>query len=253
VRKIAVALTKGGVGKTTTAVNLAAGLARHVQRVLIIDVDMQGQVSRSLGLQPAAGLGELALGEASKDQTILPARENLWLLAGGRSLAGLKMLITRKEFAGEQTLADALAQIEGEYDYVLLDTSPGWDALTINALFYANEVLAPVSLEVLTLQGLLDFSHNLAAIQRFRPSLELRYILPTFYDRRVRKTLEIQEQLATHYGPQLCSPVRYNVRLSEAPGYGQTIYEYAPRSPGAEDYLNLTERIIQDGRTQANA
>jgi chromosome partitioning protein len=253
VRKIAVALAKGGVGKTTTAVNLAAGLARHGQRVLIIDVDMQGQVSRSLGLQPTAGLGELALGEASKDQAVLPARENLWLLAGGRSLASLKMLIMRKEFAGEQTLADALAQVDGEYDYIILDTPPGWDTLTINALFYANEVLAPVSLEVLTLQGLLDFGHNLAAIQRFHSSLELRYVLPTFYDRRVRKTLEIQEQLALHYAPQLCSPVRYNVRLSEAPGYGQTIYEFAPRSPGAEDYLNLTERIIQDGRTQTNA
>ena len=251
-RKIAVALAKGGVGKTTTAVNLAAGLARHAQRVLIIDADTQGQVSRSLGVNPAAGLGELALDEADKDQAILPARENLWLLAGGRSLAGLKMLINRKEFAGEQTLAEALAQVEGAYDYVILDTPPGWDTLTINALFYADEVLAPVSLEVLTLQGLLDFNQNLAAIQRFHPSLALRYVLPTFYDRRVRKSLEIQELLRAHYGQQLCLPVRYNVRLSEAPGYGQTIYEYAPRSPGAEDYWNLTERIMQDGRTQAN-
>ena len=90
------------------------------------------------------------------------------------------------------------------------------------------------------------------AIQRFHPSLQLRYVLPTFYDRRVRKSLEIQELLAAHYGQQICSPVRYNVRLSEAPGYGQTIYEYAPRSPGAEDYWNLTERIMQDGRTQTN-
>ena len=251
-RKIAVALAKGGVGKTTTAVNLAAGLARHGQRVLVIDADTQGQVSRSLGVNPVAGLGELALGEADKDPAIVPARENLWLLAGGRSLAGLKMLINRKEYAGEQTLAEALAPVDGAYDFVILDTPPGWDTLTINALFYADEVLAPVSLEVLTLQGLLDFSQNLAAIQRFHPSLALRYVLPTFYDRRVRKSLEIQELLAAHYGQQLCSPVRYNVRLSEAPGYGQTIYEYAPRSPGAEDYWNLTERIMQDGRTQAN-
>ena len=87
----------------------------------------------------------------------------------------------------------------GEYDYVILDTPPGWDTLTINALFYADEVLAPVSLEVLTLQGLLDFSQNLSAIQRFHPSLELRYVLPTFFDRRVRKSLEIQELLKAHY------------------------------------------------------
>jgi chromosome partitioning protein len=253
VRKIAVALAKGGVGKTTTAVSLAAGLARQGQRVLIVDVDTQGQVSRSLGLKPTVGLGELALGEASQEQAILPARENLWLLGGGRSLAGLKMLINRKEYAGEQTLAEALAPLDGKYDYAILDTPPGWDTLTINALFYADEVLAPVSLEVLTLQGLLDFSQNLSAIQRFHPSLELRYVLPTFFDRRVRKSLEIQELLQAHYAAQLCEPVRYNVRLSEAPGYGQTIYEYAPRSPGAEDYGKLTERIMHDGRTQANS
>jgi chromosome partitioning protein len=220
--------------------------------VLIIDADTQGQVSRSLGLRPSAGLGELALGEASAEGAIAPARENLWLLAGGRSLAGLKMLINRKEFSGEQTLAEALTAVEGAYDYVVLDTPPGWDTLTINVLFYADEVLAPVSLEVLTLQGLLDFNQNLAAIQRFHSGLHLRYVLPTFYDRRVRKSLEIQELLRAHFTSQLCPPVRYNVRLSEAPGYGQTIYEYAPRSPGAEDYWNLTERIMQDGRTQAN-
>jgi len=251
-KKIAVALSKGGVGKTTTAVNLAAGLARAGKSVLLVDVDTQGQVAKSLGSDAQLGLAEMAAGEASPEQVCTQVRENLWLLAGGRSLAGLKMQINRKEFAGEQTLAEALAPVEGAYDFVILDTPPGWDTLTINALFYADEVLAPVSLEVLTLQGLLDFSQNLAAIQRFHPGLALRYVLPTFYDRRVRKSLEIQELLKAHYEPQLCSPVRYNVRLSEAPGYGQTIYEYAPRSPGAEDYWNLTERIMQDGRTQAN-
>lgn len=245
-RKIAVALSKGGVGKTTSAVSLAAGLAKGGSSVLLIDLDTQGQAGSSLGLQPEQGLTELVSGQASKEESIVEARERLWLLAGGRALAGLKRLIARKDFGGEQTLIEALAPLEGLYDYVILDTAPSWDVLNINALFYAREILAPVSLEVLTLQGLLEFGKSLDGIQKYHPDLELKYILPTFLDRRVRKSEEILEQLQQHYGRRVCPPIRYNVRLSEAPGYGQTIYEYAPDSPGAEDYQQLVERIAKD-------
>lgn len=247
-RKIAIALSKGGVGKTTTAVNLAAGLALAGSRVLLIDVDTQGQAAKALGLAPPAGLAELTAGEVGVEAAITPARENLDLVAGGRGLASLKRLITRKDFGGEQTLAEALAPLDGRYDFTVLDTAPGWDALSINALFYAQEVLSPVSLEVMTLQSLQDFIQSLAAIQRYRPELALRYVLPTFLDRRVRKSDEILAQLAGHYGTRLCDPIRYNVRLSEAPGYGQTIFEYASHSAGADDYRRLTERIMSDGR-----
>jgi chromosome partitioning protein len=251
-RKIAVALTKGGVGKTTTAVNLAAGLALAGQRVLLIDVDTQGQAGRMLGCAPTIGLTELVAGTATPDQAIIPARDRLWLLGGGKSLAGLKMLITRKEFGAERTLSEALAPLDDHYDIVILDSAPGWDALTVNVLFYASEVLSPVSLEVMTLQGLSDFAQSLASIQRYHSELQLRYVVPTFYDRRVKKSEEIFTQLQAYYPTQLCSPIRYNVRLSEAPGYGQTIYEYAAGSIGAQDYTALTERIKQDDGTQGN-
>jgi len=243
-RKIAIALSKGGVGKTTTAVNLAAGLARAGKTVLLLDVDTQGQAAKALGVASAAGLAEVISGEADFDAACAAARPNLWLLAGGRSLASLKRLITRKDFGGEQTLAEALQAVDGRFDYVLVDTAPGWDALTINVLFYADDVLSPVSLEIMTLQGLTEFAHSMAAIQKYRPALQLKYILPTFYDRRVRKSGEILAQLQAYYGERVCDPIRYNVRLSEAPGYGQAIFEYSPSSIGAQDYQVLTERIM---------
>lgn len=245
-RRIAVALSKGGVGKTTTAVNLAAGLARQGRRVLLVDVDTQGQASRSLGCGPGAGLAEVINGDLEPEAALAEARNNLWVLAGGHSLAGLKRLITRKDFGGESTLSEALALFDSRFDYVLIDTAPGWDALTINVLFYAETVLSPVSLEIMTLQGLLEFNHSLASIQKYRPELQLKYILPTFYDRRVKKSDEILAQLQMHFGERVCAPVRYNVRLSEAPGHGQTVFEYAPNSIGAQDYMTLTERMIAD-------
>ena len=247
-RKLAVSLSKGGVGKTTTAVSLSAGLASTGSRVLLVDCDTQGQASSMLGVQSAVGLAELVAGDYKPEDAIVLARENLWLLTGGRALAGLKRLIDRKDFGGEQTLREVLEILEDRYDYVILDTAPGWDAMTVNVLFYAEEVLAPVSLEVLTLRGLLDFIQSLESIQRYHSSLTLRYVLPTFLDRRVKKSEEILEQLKTHFNQQLCTPIRYNVRLSEAPGYGQTIFEYAAGSTGAEDYKQLVERITHDGK-----
>ena len=245
-RRIAVALSKGGVGKTTTAVNLAAGLARQGRSVLLVDMDTQGQAAKMLGVQPAAGLADVLTNDTPLDGALVEARPKLWLLGGGRALAGLKRVIDRKEYGGERTVDEALAPLDGCYDYAIVDTAPGWDVLTVNALFYAQEVIAPVALEVMALQGLVEFTHSLTAIQRYHDRLSLTYVLPTFLDRRVRKSEEILRQLQAHYGGQVCSPIRYNVRLSEAPGHGQTVYEYAPGSPGAEDYQALTGRIVQD-------
>ncbi len=245
-RRIAVALSKGGVGKTTTAVNLAAGLATAGRRVLIVDLDTQDQVAKTLGIRHDAGVADLVAGDAPPEDVIIQARENLAMLGGGTSLAGLKRLIARKDFGGERTVSEALTPLNDRFDYVVIDTAPGWDALTINALFYADEVLAPVALEVLALQGLLEFTRSVQTIQQYHNDLSLRYVVPTFMDRRVKKSDEILVQLQQYFGESVCDPIRYNVRLSEAPGYGQSIYEYARRSPGAEDYRALTERILAD-------
>jgi len=245
-RRMAVALSKGGVGKTTTAVNLAAGLVRQGRSVLLVDMDTQGQAAKMLGVQPAGSLADVLNGEMPLELALVEARPKLWLLGGGRALAGLKRVIDRKEYGGERTVSEALAPLDGCYDYAIVDTAPGWDVLTVNALFYAQEVIAPVALEVMALQGLVEFKQSLAAIGRYHDGLALAYVLPTFLDRRVRKSEEILHQLQAHYGQEVCSPIRYNVRLSEAPGHGQTVFEYAPGSPGAEDYQTLTRRIMED-------
>ena len=242
-RIIGVSLSKGGVGKTTTSVNLAAGLALAGHKVLLIDTDTQGQSSFSLGVKPNGGLTELVTEELTPQECIAPVRERLDILAGGKSLAGLKRIIDRKDFGGEMTLAEAILPLANNYDYIIVDTSPGWDPLTVNVLFLVRELLAPVSLEVMSLQGLVEFLKSLAAIQKYRKGLELKYILPTFRDKRVRKSDGILEKLHEVYGAKVCTPIRYNVRLSEAPAVGQSIYEFAPGSPGAIDYRDLVRKI----------
>lgn len=245
-RKIAISLSKGGVSKSTSSVAIAHGLARAGKRTLLIDTDDQGQDSFLLGVKPPKGLAEVLNDEIPVQEAIFQARPNLWILSGGKSLAGTKRFIGRKDYGAEQTLSEALAPLDGMFDYVIIDTSPSWDSLTINSLFYANEVLTPVSLEVLTLNSLVEFVKSLESVKRFNKQLSHCYVLPTFLDGRVKKSTEILSQLKKHFPAQLCDPIKYNVRISECAGFGQTIFEYAPNSPGAKDYQKIVQRILND-------
>jgi cellulose biosynthesis protein BcsQ len=246
-RRIGVMLSKGGVGKTTTAVNLAAALAGLGKRTLLIDADTQGQCAYALGVTPGKGLAEYVDGSVSAEDALTPVRDNLWLLAGGKGLAGLKRLISRKDFGGERTLDDALSGLDDRFDIIVVDSAPGWDALTVNVLFYVRELLVPVALEAMSLQGFSEFLRSFAAVSRYRPQLALRYVVPTFLDKRVRGPGALAEELAALYPDRICPPVRYNAKLSEAPAEGRTIFEFAPRSPGAKDYQTLAERVAADG------
>ena len=178
---------------------------------------------------------------------MIEARPDLWLLTGGRGLSLLRQQIERRVVPGERVLADALRRVEGQFDFVVLDTSPGWDALTTAAMFYADDILAPVRLEPLTLSSLMGFLQNVRKVQRFHEHLQLRHVLPTFLDRRVKQSEEMLVQVRAYFGAAVCWPIRYNVSLSEAAGLGMTIFEYAPRSAGARDYELLTERVVAEG------
>jgi len=251
-RKIAVALSKGGVGKTTTAVHLAHGLAIAGHKTLLIDTDTQGQTSTLFGVRPSVGLSDVLNNAISLEDAVMEARQNLWLLAGGSKLAGISRMLSQEQFGGEQMLSKAMRPLEEKYDYIILDTSPGWDPLVINVLFYVDEIISPVALEVLALQGLLEFAKRVEQIQSFRvsislPPLNFRYILPTFFDRRTAISQEVLDKLHEIYQDRVLFPIRYSVRLVELAGFGQTVFEYAPKTSGAEDYLQLSKRILEDG------
>lgn len=244
-RKICVALSKGGVSKSVSACTISHSLAMAGKRVLLIDTDDQGQDAFLLGVKPPLCLADVLGDGVNVEDALYEAREGLFLLAGGRSLAGIKRAIGKKDFGAELTLSQSLEKVEGKFDFVVVDTSPSWDSLTINSLFYCKEVFTPVSLEILTLNSLLEFSSRLKGVQAFHKDLSHAYLVPTFYDARVRKSSEIMEQLKKHYPEQICDPVRYCVKISESAGFGQTIFEFAPKSSGAKDYQKIVQRILR--------
>jgi chromosome partitioning protein len=243
-RKIAFINAKGGVAKTTSCVNIGAGLALGGYRTLLVDLDSQGQVTKSLGVQAGEGLAELLQGDAGLGDVQIEARENLFVIAGGGNLSGVKRMISRRDMRSELVLSEALSGLRG-YDFVLLDAAPSWDVLNVNTLFYVDEILIPVSMEVLALQGIGDFLGRVDQVQPYRENLLTWNIIPTFYDRRVSKSAEILEQLERYFPGAVWPAVRYNVRLSEAPAFGQHIFEYAKKSNGAADYARLAQRLAK--------
>jgi chromosome partitioning protein len=241
-----VILSKGGVGKTTTAVNLSAGLALSGFRVLLVDTDTQGQDSYMLGIKPEAGLSDYLVGKVKLEKAVFEARDNLWVLAGGKSLAGVKRMIDRKDFGGERMLAEALKPLEKRYDYIIVDTSPGWDPISVNVLFYVKELLIPISLEVMSFQGLIEFMKSLSSIRKYRKEVGLKYILPTFLDKRIDSRKRLLRKLNEAYGKYICKPIQHNAGFSEAPAYGQTIFEFAPGAGATEDYRELVRQVAGD-------
>jgi len=250
-----VAMAKGGVGKTTTAVTLAHGLARLGHRVLLVDCDTQGQTAHFLGIRPLHGLFEFIAGQTesgtplSKNETLYAARDNLWFLAGGIRLVELKNLLGEQPRDQRQTvLGTSLVPRTGSLDYLIFDCAPGWDVLSVNILMAAEEVICPVGVHAASLQGLKTFFQYLLSAQKLNPDLQLRYVLPTMFDRRTRLGRDILSHLMRLFKKQICDPIPYTVRLAEAPSKGQTIFEYDPESAGAASYWQFIRRVAHDGK-----
>ena len=247
-RVIAIAMTKGGVGKTTTAVNLSHGLALRGQRVLLVDADTQGQCAKALGVTAEVTLNEVLLGEATILEAVTRARENLDLVASDHHLTRAALAVARRERNGHLAIAEALAPVADRYDTVVIDAAPGVDAIAVNVLGCADEVVAPVALSPAALAGVLDFVRHVERVARHNRALCLRHILPTFFDQRTRTSVDTLQQLREHFGAKLCPSIRVNVELAEAFGWRQTIFEHAPRSRGAADYDAFIEVMIRSGR-----
>ncbi len=247
-RKIIVANRKGGTGKSTTSVHLAAGLAKVGSSVLLIDTDAQGNCSKMLGQEPISGLSELIAKSVSPEEAIIEARPNLSLLSGSHRLAGTTRIIAREDFDSQYVLTKALEPYEGKYDFVVLDTAPGYSPMSMNVLFYGNEILVPINMEVLSVQGFIDFMGELEPV-RERAGVAICYVLPTMADGRKGLTAEIIAQLETRFPAQVCEPIHYAARMSEIPRKGVTIYEEDDSARPAVDYAKLTRRILKDGKT----
>lgn len=246
-RIVTIANQKGGVGKTTTTVNLAASLASHGAKVLVIDLDPQGNASTALGVphhDGVIGSYEVLLGESAVEDAITasPEAEGLWCLPATINLAGAEIELVsqeRREFRLKEALAAYLGEGQREgFHYIFIDTPPSLGILTINAFALANEVLIPIQCEYYALEGL---SQLLDTIERIRahvnPELQRKTIALTMYDQRTNLAQQVAQDVQEHFpNDVLASIIPRSVRISEAPSYGQSVITYDPGSPGALSY-----------------
>jgi chromosome partitioning protein len=242
-RKIAIVGFKGGIGKTTTCVNLGAALALRGHRVLLIDTDTQANLAIALGINSyQKSLADVLMRKAKAEECVLPARSNLDLLPSNIALfkAQQRMVL---EMAREEIFAELFVGLSN-YEYLLLDCAPSVSLLTINAMAYVDEIFIPVSMEMLALAGAQQFLEYLKSVSRtLGKGATIRLIIPTFYDPRRRVSQRVLQALEQTFGERVTKPIRVDTQLSEAPGLGKTIFEFAPRSRGAIDYARLTELV----------
>jgi chromosome partitioning protein len=260
-RVITVANQKGGVGKTTTAINLGTALAAVGRRVLIMDCDAQGNASTGLGIEPAArrkSSYDVLIGEATMGEAILSTKvPNLDILPGDENLAGVETLIhddPRKNFKLREAF-EAFRRAGAKYDVVLIDCPPSLSTVTINAMVAANAVLVPLQCEFLAMEGLSQILRTIELVRSgLNPDLEIQGVVLTMYDKRNNLSDQVATEVRTYLGSKVYQTViPRNVRLSEAPSFGLPAILYDHKCSGSEAYIMLAQELMQRERERLAA
>lgn len=248
-RVISITNQKGGVGKTTTSINLAAGLIQHGKRVLLIDMDPQGNASVGCGIDlrdVTATVYDLLLNEATAEQAIMQTESKVDIIAANGDLAGAQVELLN-EIGRELRLKQALNPLQEKYDYIFIDCPPALNVLTINALVASDSVLIPMQCEYFALEGLSALISTIKKIREtLNPAIRIEGLLRTMFDTRNSLSFEVSKQLQTHFGKKVYKTViPRNVRLAEAPSYGEPAITYDPESKGAKAYIALANELLE--------
>ena len=250
---IAIANQKGGVGKTTTSVNLAAALAILEKKVLLIDADPQANATSGLGISvddKKLGTYELLEHTTTIEQTILKTSvPHLDIIPSHIDLVAIEIeLVDKKE--REFMLKKALKTVSDQYDYILIDCAPSLGLITLNALAAANSIIIPIQCEYFALEGLGKLLNTIKSVQKIHnPDLDIEGLLLTMYDARLRLSNQVVEEVKKHFGDMVFKTIiQRNIRLSEAPSYGENIIEYDATSKGAQNYLSLAEEVLKKNK-----
>jgi len=254
-RILAITNQKGGVGKTTTCVNLAASFASLGKRVLLIDLDPQGNASTGSGVDKAHlkhSIYHVLIGEKTLEEVIVNSEKGGFDIApSNRDLAGAEVELVN-ELARENRLKAAIVKLDGAYDVILLDCPPALNLVTVNALTAASAVVIPMQCEYYALEGLSDLVNTIKKVRaRLNPTLEIEGLLRTLFDSRNMLANQVSEQLISHFGDKVYKTIiPRNVRLAEAPSYGVPVLSYDKSSKGAIAYLELAQEIIDKENTR---
>jgi len=243
-RRLAIFNHKGGTGKTTTSVSIAAGLAARGLKVLLVDTDSQGNVGVSLGVKAERTLYHLLVMGLKPSAAAVNVRENLDLIVSNETLAAAELYLAGRQNR-DRILKDRLASAADQYDVVLLDCSPSLSLMNQNALVYADGILVPVACDFLSLVGVRQVIKTVKNVNSLlHHPVQIYGVLPTFYDARARICRDAVDTLKEHFGDRCLEPIRSTTKIKEAPAQGRTIFEYAPDSNAAEDYMRVVDRIV---------